>query len=1157
MCVNLVGEKDEVENADVELDVCVGSANSFIYLNNSQQMKLKHINITSTADHTNPNGYGCLSITSGTALFFEDSTIKGYTAEGCSAINVDGIVYLKNCEISGNKAIDRDSTSEVWANAVYVNSGFLHLDGNVVIKNNKILKDDSSGDEESEKKYNLYIGSYSGSTLTFHPVIIHGSLAGSEIWVKLAQEPRAFTSGYGTQTGSPSDYFHSDSGFLVDLNASGEVQLVRRVSYYVSSTSASPAGSDTAGDGSIEHPYASIEKAIEDITSANDTSLAPVIYITGDVIGNTIIDSDGSSGTKLIANSLIIEGTTATSALNGNTNGTVLDLRTSVPVTLKNLTIKNGQTSTRGGGLYIDGTNVEINNCIIENNSAGVQGGGVYLTNGALLTMNGTGSVIRGNWLTGAVTFPTTVALAKCGGGVYINSGTTKFVMNAGTIEGNGAYSGGGVYVRGTFEMNGDVDTTVIQSNVRINPGNTSSNTVLTSTQLTANVEVGIPGTFNMNGGKITSSLTQGQNGAGVCLYASHENGDENGTATFNMTGGEISGLNISENAAVFLYADPITGENFSLVFNMSGGKITGNTATSNTISGYGTCAGVYVGRYGAFNMTGGEISHNHARLKAGGVYRENITGTGLIVPTITFGQTSSASTILIKDNTVGSPAVTGNIYLDEGKTVSVAGALSTASEVGVTRAGTFSSTPFTSGFGTTNSSTAPADIFTSDEGYTIIAGSGGEAAFLTSSASGTIYTPSDYNFTLAASRNAVTVGNAASVTVTPTVTRTEPSGDPTPLFYNPADQKLYLDSAFTYPEGTNSKVTWSASLWCSGAPEYENLSAGIDSDANKFTIPALTYENTYTLNVTATYQGYAHNAGFAIQCKTRESFLSDFVLIPHGSFKRASSADAVLEGKVYTVTISKDYYMCNHEVTQKEWFDIMGLSQAEMYSEDKGRDDDYPVYYVNWYAAITYCNKRSLAEGLDCVYEVSGVDFSSITFENIPTGNNDVWNEVSCDWTKDGYRLPTEAEWEYAALGDYKNNANWNGYGDSSNTSNYVFAGYNGNNGSSVENYAWLSPNSGHITHTVGAKTANSYGLFDMTGNVMEWCWDLYVSNQYTTDGNITDPRGGVSSSTRVMRGGSYGFALNVCPVSSRHNGHPYIRYEDGNGFRVVRNAE
>jgi formylglycine-generating enzyme required for sulfatase activity len=986
------------------------------------------------------------------------------------------------------------------------------------------------------------------------PMVVHNSIAGSEIWLKLASEPRAFTSGYGSQTGVPADYFHSDSGLDVELNASGEAALSLKIYLYVNSSSESPAGNDSSGNGSQDAPYASIGKAIEKISSFNNSLMDAIIYVKGDVPCNTIIDDDGTTtnesgvtaGKQLIAQTLKIEGvgSTATAVLNGNTSARVLDSRTTVPLTLKNLTIKNGSSSTYGGGLYIDGTTVEINNCIIENNSAGVQGGGVYLTNGALLTMNGQSSVIRSNWLTEIVTFPATVATTKCGGGVYINSGTTKFVMNAGTIEGNGAYSGGGVYVRGTFEMNGEVDTTVIQSNVRIDIGNTSSNSVLTSTQLTANVEVGIPGTFNMNGGKITSSLSEGQNGAGVCLYASHTNGDENGTATFNMSDGEISGLNISQTAAVYLLAAPNgSSENFSLVFNMSGGKITGNTAIVDTYSEHGTCAGVYVGRYGAFNMTGGEISHNHARINAGGVYRENITGTGLIVPTITLGQTSSASTILIKDNTVGSPAVTGNIYLDEGKTVTVAGALSTASEVGITRAGAFSATPFTSGYGTTNSGTAPADIFTSDEGYSIIAGTGGEAAFLTYSPSGTVYAPSDYHFTLAASKSSVTLGRAANVTVTPDITRTEPNGNTTPLFYKAADHKLYLDSAFTQPEGSNAEVTWSASLWCGTEVEVPSLSAGTGANANKFTIPALSFENTYTLNVTATYQGYTHNANLSLQCQSGVTLPEGFVAVTGATVTGEVSGSSVFITN-RTVTIP-NLYVCDHEVTQAEFTDIMGTNPSS-FNGSSGKEaadgevqENRPVEYVNWYAAIAYCNKKSISENLTPCYTVSGVsDWATLAYSSIPNSNNSTWNSATCDFTADGYRLPTEAEWEYIARG-----------GDGSIPATQTT--YSG--GTAVGNVAWYSSNSGDKTHEVKKKTANTLGIYDMSGNVWEWCWDWNGSSITSS----TPAAGPSSGSNRVYRGGSWSSDDSYCNVSYRNYYYgPYYRL-NYIGFRVVRTAE
>ncbi len=1162
MYVNFVGEKGGVANTPVTLELDVSqcpdsngnlTAQTFIYLEHSQRMKFKNINFTSSQTYAQPNGYGCLFSTAGTEIIFEDSTITGYVAKGCCGINVDGVAWLKNCEISGNYAIDANNDpDDPWGSAVNVGNGSLHIEGSVIIKNNHILNTDGT---PASKNYNLYLGSWSGTPATLHfmPMVVHNSIAGSEIWLKLASEPRAFTSGYGSQTGVPADYFHSDSGLDVELNTSGEAALSLKIYLYVNSSSESPAGNDSSGNGSQDAPYASIGKAIEKISSFNNSLMDAIIYVKGDVPCNTIIDDDGTTtnesgvtaGKQLIAQTLKIEGvgSTATAVLNGNTSARVLDSRTTVPLTLKNLTIKNGSSSTYGGGLYIDGTTVEINNCIIENNSAGVQGGGVYLTNGALLTMNGQSSVIRSNWLTEIVTFPATVATTKCGGGVYINSGTTKFVMNAGTIEGNGAYSGGGVYVRGTFEMNGEVDTTVIQSNVRIDIDNTSSNSVLTSTQLTANVEVGIPGTFNMNGGKITSSLSEGQNGAGVCLYASHTNGDENGTATFNMAGGEISGLTISQNAAVYLMTSPrtINGEDFKVVFNMSGGKITGNTSTNTSGTNPGG-AGVYVGWYSKFNMTGGEISNNHAAEKGGGVYIE--PGTGTDAPAVTLGKSTSESSILIKDNTVGTSDVAGNLYLNESQTITVAGTLSIASEVGITRGGTFSSTPFTSGFGSTNSGTSPADVFTSDEGYTIIASSGGEAAFLTSSASGTIYTPSDYNFTLAASRNAVTVGNAASVTVTPTVTRTEPSGDPTPLFYNPADQKLYLDSAFTYPEGTNSKVTWSASLWCSGAPEYENLSAGIDSDANKFTIPALTYENTYTLNVTATYQGYAHNADFAIQCKSagNGSMPEGFVAVTGATVSGAVSGSSVFKtGR--TVTIP-NLCVCDHEVTQAEFEVVMGTNPSS-FNGSSGKEaaagevqEKRPVDSVSWYAAIAYCNKKSLADNLTPCYTVSGVtDWTNLAYSSIPTSSDTNWDAVTCDFTANGYRLPTEVEWEYIARG---------GNGGIPDTQTI----YSGSN--IYDSVAWHKNNSENISHEVKKKTSNSLGIFDMTGNVWEWCWDWYSSN-IGSGSSATGPSYG---SGRVYRGGSCTADISFCTVSYRYYRNPYFP-ADSIGFRVVRTAE
>ena len=258
------------------------------------------------------------------------------------------------------------------------------------------------------------------------------------------------------------------------------------------------------------------------------------------------------------------------------------------------------------------------------------------------------------------------------------------------------------------------------------------------------------------------------------------------------------------------------------------------------------------------------------------------------------------------------------------------------------------------------------------------------------------------------------------------------------------------------------------------------------------------------------------------------------FVKVPAASIKGTEiwtpSSKVFVSNRVLEIA---SFYMCDHEVTQAEFNNVMGsLPDYQMATVD-GTADQNPVNYVNWYHAIAYCNKLSIKEGLTPCYTVTGItDWANYKYSSVPTSKNSTWDAATCDFAANGYRLPTEAEWEWAARGGK--------------TSGTTYAGSD-----TIGDVAWYSGNADNKTHEVKSKKVNAYGLYDMTGNVFEWCWDWY----YAIDAD-TDATGPSSHGMRVQRGGGWCVPDSGCSVFYRGYKTPYDQNKVY-GFRVVRTVQ
>ncbi len=257
----------------------------------------------------------------------------------------------------------------------------------------------------------------------------------------------------------------------------------------------------------------------------------------------------------------------------------------------------------------------------------------------------------------------------------------------------------------------------------------------------------------------------------------------------------------------------------------------------------------------------------------------------------------------------------------------------------------------------------------------------------------------------------------------------------------------------------------------------YNDLTQTVTVKENETTEVNLTLNNIPVVMDEKTFTVKGHGKTVTFKMK----------LVKAGTFQMGSTTGYDNEKPVHSVTLTKDYYMGETEVTQALWYAVMGqspTSDGSKWESKFGKGDNYPAYNISYEDSKQFLTKL-----------------------NQMTGQT--------------FRFPTEAEWEFAAKGGTKSKG-------------YMYAGSN-----TIDDVAWYEKNSGDKTHVVAGKNANELGLYDMSGNVWEWCYDWYGS--YSSSAQ-TNPTGAVSSSRRVDRGGSWRGYATFCRAAFRYSDGPSI---------------